>query len=178
MRRLLCACALLAALSVPLAAETLQVTKVGIIDFTKVLLTAYKDTKGFRDYDQAQADYDKEVKARTKEILDLQSQKLDADKAKNTTLSLSLEKTIADKQKDLTTYMTVKGQVLNQQKAALLTNTVYGEILDVVKNVAENNGFSLVLRKDVAPSLFLYNIAEVDITQLVIDAIMARKAAG
>jgi len=166
----------LVAFALPLAAQTQQLTKVGVIDFTKVLLTAYKDTKGYRDYDQAWTDYTKEVAARTKEITDLQSQKLDADKAGNKTLSLNLEKQISDKQTYLDTLKRVKGAVLQQQLAGLLTGPVLQEIYDVVRFVAENGGYSLVLRIDTQyRDIFLYRIPEIDITDDVVAEIMKRQ---
>ena len=164
------------ALASPLAAQTQQVTKVGIIDFTKVLLTAYKDTKGYRDYDQARADYNKEISSRMKDITDLQSQKLDADKAGNKTQSLGLEKTISDRQRDLDTYKRVKGAILSQQLSGLMTGPVLQEIYDVVKFVAEGGGYSLILRVDTdARDLFLYRIPEIDITDDVVAEILKRQ---
>lgn len=176
MKRILLAMAACAALAVPLAAQTQQVTKVGIIDFTKVLLTAYKDTKGYRDYDLARGDYNREISARTKDITDLQSQKLDADKAANKSLSLSLEKTISDRQKDLDTYRRVKGAILAQQLGGLMTGPALQEIYEVVKYVAETGGYALVLRMDTeARDLFLYRIPEIDITDDVVQEIMKRQ---
>ncbi len=174
---------LLAALSLsalPLAAQTQQVTKVGIIDFQKVLLTAYKDTKAYRDYDAAQSDYAKEIAARTKEITDLQSQKLDADKANNTTLSLTLEKSIGDKQKDLTTFRTIKGSILQQQYSTLQTGPVLAEILDVVQFISEQDGFALVMRSDAdaMKGVILFKIPEIDITDDVIAEIQSRQGKG
>jgi Skp family chaperone for outer membrane proteins len=175
-KRILLAMAACAALAVPLAAQTQQVTKVGIIDFTKVLLTAYRDTKGYRDYDQARGDYNREISARTKDITDLQSQKLDADKAGNKSLSLSLEKTISDRQKDLDTYRRVKGAILTQQLSGLMTGPALQEIYEVVKYVAETGGYALVLRIDTeARDLFLYRIPEIDITDDVVQEIMKRQ---
>jgi Skp family chaperone for outer membrane proteins len=175
-KTLLCTLAACLALGGPLAAQTQQVTRVGVVDFTKVLLTAYKDTKGYRDYDQARADYNKEISARTRDITDLQSQKLDADKANNKTLSLSLEKTISDRQKDLDTYKRVKGAILMQQLSGLMTGPVLQEIYDVVKFVAEGGGYSLILRTDTdSRDLFLYRIPEVDITDDVIQEILKRQ---
>jgi Skp family chaperone for outer membrane proteins len=176
MKGFLCACVACAALAFPLAAQTQQVTKVGICDFTKVLTTAYKDTKGYRDYDQARSEYMKEVSARSKEILDLQNQKLDADKAGNKSASLALEKTISDRQRDLDTYRKVKGTILQQQQEALLGGTVLKEIYDTLKLVAEKGGYSLVLRSDgVYRDTILYRIPEVDITDDVIAALFAKQ---
>jgi Skp family chaperone for outer membrane proteins len=180
-KNIILALAACVALAAPAAAQTQQVTKVGIIDFTKVLLTAYKDTKGYRDYDQARGDYNKEISARTKDITDLQSQKLDADKAGNKTLSLTLEKTISDRQKDLDTYKRVKGSILSQQLSGLMTGPVLQEIYDVVKYVAEAGGYALILRMDTdARDLFLYRIPEIDITDDVVQEILKRqgKTAG
>ncbi len=176
MKRILLALAACVALAAPAAAQTQQVTKVGVIDFTKVLLTAYKDTKGYRDYDQARGDYNREISSRTKDITDLQSQKLDADKAGNKSLSLSLEKTISDRQKDLDTYKRVKGAILTQQLGGLMTGQALQEIYDVVKYVAETGGYALVLRIDTdARDLFLYRIPEIDITDDVVQEIMKRQ---
>jgi Skp family chaperone for outer membrane proteins len=175
-RSLLLALALCVTLAGTAAAQTQQVTKVGVVDFTKVLLTAYKDTKGYRDYDQARADYNKEISSRTKDITGLMSQKLDADKAGNKTLSLTLEKTISDRQKDLDTYKRVKGAILLQQLSGLMTGPVLQEIYDVVKFVAEGGGYSLILRVDTdARDLFLYRIPEIDITDDVVQEILKRQ---
>jgi Skp family chaperone for outer membrane proteins len=181
MRRIAIALAACIALAGPAGAQTQQVTKVGVIDFTKVLLTAYKDTKGYRDYDQARGDYGREISARTKDITELQSQKLDADKAGNKALSLSLEKTISDRQKDLDTYKRVKGSILSQQLGGLMTGPVLQEIYEVVKFVAETGGYALIMRIDTeSRDLFLYRIPEIDITDDVVQEIMKRqgKATG
>ena len=176
MKRILLALAACIALAAPLAAQTQQVTKVGIIDFTKVLLTAYKDTKGYRDYDQARGDYNKEISARAKDLTDLQGQKLDADKAGNKTLSLALEKTISDRQKDLDTYKRVKGSILSQQLSGLMTGPILQEIYNVVKYISETGGYALVLRIDTdSRDLFLYRIPEIDITDDVVQEIMKRQ---
>jgi Skp family chaperone for outer membrane proteins len=175
-RSSLLALALCVTLAGTAAAQTQQVTRVGVVDFTKVLLTAYKDTKGYRDYDQARADYNKEISSRTKDLTDLMSQKLDADKAGNKTLSLTLEKTISDRQKDLDTYRRVKGAILLQQLSGLMTGPVLKEIYDVVKFVAEGGGYSLILRVDTdARDLFLYRIPEIDITDDVVQEILKRQ---
>jgi Skp family chaperone for outer membrane proteins len=175
-RVFLCALAVSLALAAPASGQTQQVTKVGVIDFTRVLLTAYKDTKGYRDYDQARGDYNREISSRMKDITDLQNQKLDADKAGNKSLSLSLEKTISDRQKDLETYRRVKGAILTQQLGGLMTGPALKEIYDVVKYVAETGGYALVLRIDTdARDLFLYRIPEIDITDDVVQEIMKRQ---
>jgi Skp family chaperone for outer membrane proteins len=170
------ALALMFLASLPLAAQTQQVTKVGICDFTKVLTTAYKDTKAFRDLDQAKSDVNKAVAERTKEITDLQNQKLEADKAGNKTLSATLDKSVSDKQSDLDSYRRVKSAWLTTQTNALLAGPVLKEIFEQMTLVAESGGYALVLRSDGAyRDIILYKIPEVDITDDVIAAIFAKQ---
>ena len=167
---------LLAALLVsvfPLAAQ--QITKVGICDFTRVLSTAYKESKAYRDYDAAKNDFIKEVAATTRDITDLENQKLDADKAGNQDLSLSLEKKIADRKAYLENYRRVKSAILQQQADRLLSGPVLKEIMDVVNYVAEQDGYALVLRSDGDfGSAILYRIMEIDITDKVIKELFNR----
>ena len=176
MKRYFLALAMCISVAVPLVAQTQQVTKVGICDFTKVLSTAYKDTKALRDFDQAKSDIYKEIAARGKEIADFQNQKIDADKANNKAQSLALEKAIADKQNDLDSYRRVKNAWLTQQSNALLTGPVLKEIYDQMTLVAESGGYALVLRSDGAyRDIILYRIQEIDITDDVIAAIFAKQ---
>jgi outer membrane protein len=176
MKRLVLALSACVALALSVDAQTQQVTKVGICDFTKVLSTAYKDTKAFRDFDQAKSEINREIAARTKEIVDFQNQKLDADKANNKAQSLALEKSISDKQNDLDSYRRVKNAWLVQQSNALLTGPVLKEIYDQMTLVAESGGYALVLRSDGGyRDIILYKIPEIDITEDVIAAIFAKQ---
>ena len=165
------------ALALPAAAQTQEVTKIGLCDFTRVLLTAYKDTKAYRDYDQASQDIRKEIARLTAELNDLQNQKLDADKANNSTKSLTLQKTISDKTEYLNTYRTVKSAWLAQQGSGLLTGPVLTEIMDVVNKVAEAGGYALVLRSDTDAfrTMLLYRVPEIDVTDDVVKMILARQ---
>ncbi len=165
------------AFCLPAAAQTQDVTKIGLCDFTKVLQTAYKDTKAFRDWDQARSDYLKELSRLNAELTDLQSQKLDADKAKDTTKSLTLQQTIDARKAYLDTYRTVKSASLAQQGNSLLTGPVMAEILDVVRAVADANGYALILRSDTdaMKGMMLYSIPDIDVTNDVIAEIQKRQ---
>jgi Skp family chaperone for outer membrane proteins len=176
MKRIAIALLVLLSMALSAAAQTQQITNVGVIDFTKVLLTAYKDTRGYRDYDLARTQYNQELAARTKDITDLQSQKIDADKAGNKAQSLQLEKSISDRQADLDNYKRIKGSVLQQQLSGLLTGQVLKEIMEVVTLVAESGGYSLILRIDTGyRDIFLYNIPEIDVTNDVVKIIVDRQ---
>jgi outer membrane protein len=162
-----------AALAFPLFAQ--QVTKVGICDFTKVLSTVYRESKAYRDWDAARADYNKEVSATLGDITDLENQKLEAEKAGNRDLSLSLEKKIADRKAYLDNYRRVKGAILQQQADKLQSGPVLKEILEVINFIAEGEGYSLVFRSDSDYGAgILYRIIEIDITEKVIKELFSR----
>lgn len=178
MKRAISAVVACLAIGVSAAAQTQDVTKIGIVDLTKVLQqTAYKDTKAYRDWDQARQDYLKELARLTAELTDLQSQKLDADKAKDATKSLALQKTIDDKKAYLDTYRTVKSASLTQQGANLLAGPVIAEIMDTVHTVAESEGYSIILRSDSAAmqGMLLYSLPDIDITNDVVAAIQKKQ---
>jgi len=169
-------CALSVLCALPVAAQSQQVTKVGVINFSKVLQSVYQQTKVYRDYEKASSDYTAEVAARTRAILDLQSQKIDADKAGDKTKSASLDKSISDQQKDLDTFRKVRGALLATMKEAAATSAILLQIMDVVKFVAETEGYSLILRIDneAGQAVILYRIPEVDITDDVITELLKR----
>jgi outer membrane protein len=172
--RLAAACLLGLILSA-LPASAQQVTKVGICDFTKVLSTAYRESKSVRDWEVAKADYQKEVTAATREITDLENQKLDADKAGNRDLSLNLEKRISDRKLYIENYRRVRGQLLQQQAEKAMSAQVVREILSAINLVAEQEGMSLVFRSDgTYGESMIYRVPEVDITEKVIKELFAR----
>jgi Skp family chaperone for outer membrane proteins len=153
-----------------------QVTKVGICDFSRVLNTSYREAKTIREFLDVQATIKKEQAAIEKEIADLENQRLEADKAKNADLVLQLDKKLSDKRRYLDDYKRIKGDWVRQQQQTLLASSgFFKEILDVVKVVAEGQGMALVIRSDATGAdLILYNIQEVDITELVIKEIFRR----
>jgi Skp family chaperone for outer membrane proteins len=164
--------------ALPLVAQSQQVTRVGVINFRKVLDSIYQDTKAYRDYEKANSDYSKELATRNKTILDLQAQRADADKSSNKTLSASLDKQISDQLKDLDAFKKVKGAQLAQMKDAASTTQAILQIMDVVSFISESEGYSLVLRSDgdAGTAVVLYRIPEIDITDDVITELQKRNA--
>jgi Skp family chaperone for outer membrane proteins len=153
-----------------------QVTKVGICDFSRVLNTSYREARTVREFLDAQAAVKKEQAAIEKEIADLENQRLEADKAKNAELVLSLDKKLSDKRRYLDDYKRIKTEwARNQQQTILGSSEFFTEIVSVMKVVAEGQGMALVIRSDAAGAdLILYNIQEIDITELVIKEIFRR----
>ncbi len=150
-----------------------QVTMVGLCDWTQVLTTSYKESRAVRELENFRASYQKEIQAVSREINDLESQKLEADKAGNKDTSLQLEKRINDKKTYLDEYQRIKREAYKKQADKILSNAIVKEILDAIHFVAESDGYALVLRSDgdAGSELILDNIPEIDITKKVIKRI-------
>ncbi len=159
---------LLAAAGLPLAAQ--QVTAVAICNWTQVLTTSYKESKAVRELEDMRQSVLKESQAISRDIADLENQKIDADQAGNKDLSLQLEKKIADRKAYLDDYRRIKNDAYRRQAEKVLSSVQFiKEIRDAIHFVAEAEGFAIVMRSDGAyADLFLDNIPEVDITQKVI----------
>jgi Skp family chaperone for outer membrane proteins len=163
----------LACVAGPLMAQ--QVTAVGICNWTQVLTTSYKESKSVRELEDLRQAILKESQAISRDISDLENQKLDADKAGNKDLSLQMEKRLADRRAYLDDYRRIKNDAYKRQAEKVLSSVQFiKEIREAIHFVAEDQGFSLVLRSDGAYSdLILDNTPEIDITQKVINRIYA-----
>ncbi len=150
-----------------------QVTMVGLCDWTQVLTTSYKESKAVRELEDFRATYQKEIQAVSRDINDLESQKIEADRAGNKDSSLQLEKRINDKKTYLDEYQRIKKEAYKRQADKIFSNVIVKEILDAIHFVAESDGYALVLRSDgdVGTALILDNIPEIDITKKVIKRI-------
>jgi Skp family chaperone for outer membrane proteins len=156
-----------AVLGLPLWGQ--QVTMVAVCNWTQVLTTSYKESQAVRELEDFRVAYQKEVQSVSRDISDLENQKLDADKAGNKDASLQLEKKINDKKAYLDDYQRIKKEAYKRQADKILSTSIVKEILDAVHYVAERDGYALVLRSDGAyADLILANIPEIDITTKVI----------
>jgi len=165
--------ALCAAVAIPVSSQ--QVTRVGICDFTKVLSTAYRESKAVRDWETAKTDYRKELQVLDKEITDLENQKLEADKAGSKDQSLLLEKKIADRKLYRDNFRRVKEQLLQTQAEKALSGPIIREIREAIDFIAESEGFALILRSDGNyGDILLYRIIEIDITEKVVKELYKR----
>ena len=68
-----------------------EVTKVGVIDTSRVYQSYFRATTGIRNYEAKRAEFQAEVDARTAELKELQQKKVDLEKSGNTTEALKLE---------------------------------------------------------------------------------------
>lgn len=145
-----------------------QITKIAVVDYNQILSVYYKDSDAVRELNQFEEDIKSEIIRRDSEIKDLENQLLEARRDGEERTVLNLENEIVDKKSILVEFIKVKRSQLQEMRRSLESElTIVDEIADSIQYVAENNGFSLVFRKE-DPSVLWYSY-DIDITQNVIN---------
>lgn len=149
-----------------------QITKVGIVDLSKIYSIYFRESKDVIKLEELKSAYLKEIANKREEINLLKSEKLDAENNKDDQKALELDKEIFNKEQFLKEYTQVKTQQLRQMAQNLSQSSDFiNEIADVIQYVAEEEGFSLILKKS---DQFLFWTPEMDITDKVINELLKR----
>ncbi|MEE1000140.1 MAG: OmpH family outer membrane protein [Treponemataceae bacterium] len=158
------------ALLVSVAAFAQQdVTKVGVIDTSRVYQAYFRTTTGIRNYEAKRAEFQAEVDSRTAELKTLQQKKLDYEKNGKETEALKIEAEIISKTDFLTEYTRVKQIELESLKQKLVdSDDFYDTLYGVIEDVAESEGLSIILSLQQANAILWYS-PSVDITDKVIE---------
>lgn len=155
---------------VPLGAE--QITKVAVLDYTRILSAFYADSAEARRVEEMKTAFAQEVRRLQAEIQSLEELKLEAENSGNSRNALELDSRIQDKKQYYQEFVRVRGNQIQQASANLgSSNVLAKEILREIQFVAESNGFSIVLKRS-DPDLLWWNY-EVDITELVLKRLMS-----
>ncbi len=157
-------------LTMPLGAE--QITKVAVLDYTRILSAFYADSAEARRIEEMKTVFAEEVRRLQVEIQDLEERKLEAENRGNSRNALDLDSRIQDKKQYYQEYVRVRGNQIQQSSANLGSSSELArEILREIQYVAESNGFSIVLKRS-DPNLLWWSY-EVDITDLVLQRLMS-----
>ncbi len=158
-----------------LAAEKL--TMIGIVDLTKIVSDYFKESTAWREIDELTNKVEETTNQKMNEIRELQGQKIEAENKNNDNLVLRLDDDILKKQQYLQEYHKIMSDRIASKKENLLTSSGFSkEIIETIQFIAENEGFSIVLRKK-DPNILYYNY-EVDITEKVIERLILRASSG
>jgi len=154
----------------PLSAE--QITKVAVLDYTRILSAFYADSAEARRIDELKTVFAADVRRLQEEIQNLEERKLDAENRGDSRAALDLDSTIQDKKQYYQEYVRVRGNQIQQAAANLgSSNEMAREILKEIQYVAESNGYSIVLKR--SDNDLLWWSYEVDITDLVLQRLMS-----
>lgn len=158
-------------LSAPLTADT--ITKVAVLDYSRILSAFYKDSQAVREMEEMKNQFQQEIERIQGEIAILEERKLTAENNGDNSKALELDNQIFEKKKHLRDYIRVKnGQLTEMNKNLSQNNALVREIIEEVQFVAESGGYSIVLKKS-DPNLLWWNY-EVDITDQVLQRLLTK----
>jgi len=145
-----------------------QLTQIGVIDISKIISSYFEASYALREINDMQKKFDSDKQDILNKIQDLEQQKLAADGAGDSQKSLQLDNEIFKQRNYLQEFVRIKTNQINQKRDSLIQSpTFLSDLVKAIAYVAENNGYSIVLRSD-DPSIMYWN-NEVDITDKVIE---------
>ncbi len=158
---LLPACVIALLLTTGLGAE--QITKVAVLDYSRILSAFYVDSAEARHLEELKTVFATEVRRLQEEIQNLEERRLEAENAGNSRTALELDSRIQERRTHYQNYVRIKGRQIQEADANLASSSALAqEILREIQYVAESRGFSIVLKRS-DPNLLWWNY-EVDIT--------------
>jgi outer membrane protein len=145
-----------------------QITKVGVVDLTKIFNAFYKDSKTIKDL----YDYWNETEAQlgkiSKDISDLDEKREKAKQDGKDKDVLAYDKAISDKQEYQREYYRYRKLEYDKKFDTITKSSdLYNEILRVIEYIAVRDSYSLILKNN-DPSIIYYS-KDIDITEDVLE---------
>jgi outer membrane protein len=169
---------LLAAVLLSLAATAFgeQITRVGVLDIEKVYSVYFRESRAVKELQDKRAEVLREIGRIDEEILALESQKLQAESDRNSDLALKLDTEIFKKKQYRDDYRRIKMDQLRKMSERIsLSDAFLDELVAAIQQVAEAEGFSVILNKSGQfEQFFFFYTKEVDITDKVIQELVRR----
>lgn len=158
-----------------LPAFSQQITRVAVLDMSRVLAAFPKDMAALRNFENRKADIQAEADKMAAQIKTMQSRKSLLENSGDILGADSLGLEIAAKTAELKAYVTARQNELDLLAKALSSNTSFVQKLgSIIAQVAEAEGYSIVLNlkpQDQNANIVLWNSAAIDITDKVILAL-------
>jgi outer membrane protein len=144
-----------------------QLSQIAVIDLSKIVSNYFKESQAWRELEEMTEEYEAEKEAILEEIEQLEARKIEAQNEGEDAEALEIDDEIFNKKEYLQEYSRIKYNQIQKKRNSLIESpTFLSEILNVIKYVAENEGYAVVMRsKD--PDLMWWS-SEVDITNLVL----------
>jgi outer membrane protein len=155
-----------------------QITRIAVVDLTKVISACSKDAQAVKDFEQRKSLVQTDIDKMSAEIMRLMAQKADAEKAGDKASSQKLKETIDLRTKSLTDFVSAKQAELDNEAKKLASYDVFSkDLYKQIQNVAETEGYSLVLNLkggDAVVNSILWYSPMIDITSEVIQALTGK----
>jgi outer membrane protein len=150
---------------------------VGVVDLSRIVSDFFQESSAWREIEQLREKMQSTIEERKQELNTLQQRKLEAQDEGKESLVLQLEEEIRKKKDYLKEYNRIMSQRIESKRSNLLTSSDFSrEIVQAVEYVAQQEGYSIVLRKK-DPNIVYYNY-EVDITEKVLEYLRRQSSSG
>lgn len=144
-----------------------QLTQIAVINISKIISSYFEASYALRQINDMQTKFETDKQAILNKIQNLEQQKLAAQNAGDSQKALQLDNEIFQQRNYLQEFIRIRTNQINQKRDTLLQSpTFLRALVNAIAYVAENNGYSIVLRSD-DPSIMYWN-NQVDITDKVI----------
>ncbi|HOJ63070.1 MAG TPA: OmpH family outer membrane protein [Spirochaetota bacterium] len=144
--------------------STVQIDKIGVINLDLIIETVFSGkSKSIQDIKKEKEEFQSNLKKLEENIMKYNEAKL---KESDETKKLAIQKKIEELKQQYNEYYKVKSYQI-EQKINNIKGPILKEIYDVVKRIADTDGYSIIL--DVKTEGLFYYYPQNDITQKVID---------
>jgi outer membrane protein len=160
-----------------------QITRVGVLDIEKVYSVYFRESRAVKELQEKRSEILREIGRIDEEILALENQKLQAEAERNSDQALKLDTEIFKRKQYRDDYRRIKlDQLRKLSERVSLSDAFLDELVAAIQQVAEAEGFSVILNKSGQfEQFFFFYTKEVDITEKVIQELVRRagqKSAG
>lgn len=155
-----------------------QITRIAVVDLQKITLAYSSDSTAVRDFENKKAQIQAELNRRGEELKRLQSQKVEYDRIGDEQNSSRTKLELEAKTEQLKEFWRVKQAELDEDARKLgSSNQLYQLVYKQIQQVAETEGFSLVLNLKSGDSVMdavVWYSPMIDITDKVIQALIGK----
>jgi outer membrane protein len=157
--------------------QAAQLTQIGVIDISKIISSYFEASYALREINDMQSRFNNDKQKILDNIQNLQQQKINARNAGDNGKVLQLDNEIFKQKNYLQEFIRIKTNQINQKRNTLLQSPNFlSDLVKAIAYVAENQGYSIVLRSD-DPSIMYWN-NQVDITEKVIEHLKKTGSSG
>lgn len=150
-----------------------QITRIAVIDLQKVYLTYYKDSQAVRNFEDEKIRIQEEITRLSTEILTLEAQRLELEKAGNYEQAQAMAAQLVRKIQFLADYKRIKQNEIDEKGRNLAeTNTFVQTLYRTIQTVAESEGYSVVLSSRNNDVVVVWFSPMIDITDKVIQSLI------
>ncbi|WP_028973523.1 OmpH family outer membrane protein [Spirochaeta cellobiosiphila] len=153
-----------------------RITKVGVVDLSRIYSVYYKESKAVREIEELKKTYQNDINRMNDEIRQLTEKKMKAENDGDDSTALKLDNEIFKKKELLKEYASMRQSQLKKKSDSVLESSDFlKEILSQIQYVSEAEGYSLILQKNGTSSNLVWYSPDVDITDAVLDRLVKSK---